>query len=133
MTLAAKSAPVHRASLPATTLEPASSSAGWVCFTLDTHDRWRRECAARSGRVVIGIAHAQAPEHRFPGAPFIDVMERLVFPDPASRQGPEFSHLQAASLQGLPATRVATAGWKAQVFGIALRSRRFQQLLSPRA
>ena len=112
-------------------------------------------------------------------ARFIGVMERLVFPDPASRQGPEFSHLLAASLQGLPATLVVTAGWdilrdqgaafasrlesegvavtylnaaslghgfmqrsgvyddadricvaSAQVFGIALRSRRLQQLLS---
>jgi acetyl esterase len=44
-------------------------------------------------------------------ARFIDVMERLVFPDPASRQGPEFSHLQAASLRGLPSTLLVTAGW----------------------
>lgn len=44
-------------------------------------------------------------------ARFIDVMERLVFPDPATRTGPEFSHLQAASLRGLPATLLATAGY----------------------
>jgi acetyl esterase len=44
-------------------------------------------------------------------ARFIDVMERLVFPDPATRQGPEFSHLQAPSLRGLPATLLATAGF----------------------
>jgi len=44
-------------------------------------------------------------------ARFIDVMERLVFPDPATRSGPEFSHLQAPSLRGLPATLIATAGY----------------------
>lgn len=44
-------------------------------------------------------------------ARFIDVMERLVFPEPATRQGPEFSHLRAASLRGLPATLLATAGF----------------------
>jgi len=44
-------------------------------------------------------------------ARFVDVMERLTFPDPASRQGPEFSHLRAASLAGLPATLIATAGY----------------------
>ena len=44
-------------------------------------------------------------------ARFINVMERLVFPDPASRLGPEFSHLQAPSLRGLPATLLATAGY----------------------
>jgi len=41
---------------------------GWVYFSLDTHDRLMREYAARSGRVVIGVAYAQAPEHRFPVA-----------------------------------------------------------------
>jgi len=44
-------------------------------------------------------------------ARFIDVMERLVFPDPATRNGPEFSHLQAPSLRGLPATLLTTAGF----------------------
>ncbi len=44
-------------------------------------------------------------------ARFVDVMERLVFPDPATRAGPEFSHLAAPSLRGLPPTLVATAGF----------------------
>ena len=44
-------------------------------------------------------------------ARFIDVMERLTFPDPASREGAEFSHLRGASLRGLPATLLVTAGY----------------------
>lgn len=44
-------------------------------------------------------------------ARFIDVMERLVFPDPATRTGPEFSHLDAPSLRGMPATLLVTAGY----------------------
>jgi acetyl esterase len=42
---------------------------------------------------------------------FIDVMERLAFPDPATRDGAEFSHLNASSLRGLPATMLVTAGY----------------------
>ncbi len=41
---------------------------GWVYFSLDTHDRLMRELAARSGRVVVGIDYARAPESRFPVA-----------------------------------------------------------------
>lgn len=41
---------------------------GWVFFSLDTHDRLMREYAARSGRVVIGVDYALAPEARFPVA-----------------------------------------------------------------
>lgn len=41
---------------------------GWVFFSLDTHDRLMRELAARSGRTVIGIDYARAPETRFPVA-----------------------------------------------------------------
>lgn len=44
-------------------------------------------------------------------ARFVDVMERLTFPDPATRLGPEFSHLTAPTLKGLPATIIATAGF----------------------
>lgn len=42
---------------------------------------------------------------------FIDVMERLTFPDPASRLGPEFSPLQAPTLRGMPATLLVTSGY----------------------
>src|SRR4051812_21090397 len=35
---------------------------GWVFFSIDTHDRLMRELAARSGRVVIGVDYARAPE-----------------------------------------------------------------------
>jgi len=41
---------------------------GWVFFSLDTHDRLMRELAARSGRVVVGVDYARAPEARFPVA-----------------------------------------------------------------
>jgi len=41
---------------------------GWVFFSIDTHDRLMREIAARSGRVVIGVDYARAPEARFPVA-----------------------------------------------------------------
>lgn len=41
---------------------------GWVFFSLDTHDRLMRELAARSGRTVVGIDYARAPEARFPVA-----------------------------------------------------------------
>lgn len=41
---------------------------GWVYFNLDTHDRLMREYAARSGRVVVGVEYAHAPEARFPVA-----------------------------------------------------------------
>lgn len=41
---------------------------GWVYFSLDTHDRLMRELAARSGRVVVGVDYARAPESRFPVA-----------------------------------------------------------------
>lgn len=44
-------------------------------------------------------------------ARFIDVMEQLAYPDPASREGAEFSHLKAPSLRGLPATLLVTAGY----------------------
>lgn len=44
-------------------------------------------------------------------ARFIDVMERLTFPDPATRAGAEFSHLGATSLRGMPASLVVTAGY----------------------
>lgn len=42
---------------------------------------------------------------------FIDLMERLVFPDPKTRRGAEFSHLDAPSLAGLPPALLITAGW----------------------
>ena len=41
---------------------------GWVFFSIDTHDRLMRELAARSGRVVIGIDYARAPEAPCPVA-----------------------------------------------------------------
>lgn len=41
---------------------------GWVFFSIDTHDRLMRELAARSGRVVIGVDYARAPEARYPVA-----------------------------------------------------------------
>lgn len=41
---------------------------GWVFFSLETHDRLMRELAARSGRVVVGVDYARAPEARFPVA-----------------------------------------------------------------
>ena len=41
---------------------------GWVFFSIDTHDRLMRELAARSGRVVIGVDYALAPEARYPAA-----------------------------------------------------------------
>lgn len=41
---------------------------GWVYFSLETHDRLMRELAARSGRVVVGVDYARAPEARFPVA-----------------------------------------------------------------
>lgn len=41
---------------------------GWVFFSIDTHDRLMRELAARSGRAVIGVDYALAPEARFPVA-----------------------------------------------------------------
>jgi acetyl esterase len=42
---------------------------------------------------------------------FIDMMERLVFPAPEMRASPEFSHLDAPTLAGLPRTLLITAGW----------------------
>lgn len=44
-------------------------------------------------------------------ARFVDVMERLTFPDPATRRGAEFAPLRAAAMRGLPATLLVTAGW----------------------
>lgn len=44
-------------------------------------------------------------------ARFVDVMERLTFPDPARRVGAEFAPLRAESMRGLPATLLLTAGW----------------------
>lgn len=41
---------------------------GWVFFSIDTHDRLMRELAARSGRTVIGVDYARAPEARHPVA-----------------------------------------------------------------
>jgi acetyl esterase len=41
---------------------------GWVYFSNSTHDRLMREYAARSGRVVVGLDYAQAPESRYPVA-----------------------------------------------------------------
>lgn len=41
---------------------------GWVYFSNRTHDRLMREYAARSGRLVIGLDYAQAPEARYPVA-----------------------------------------------------------------
>lgn len=41
---------------------------GWVFFSIDTHDRLMRELAARSGRVVIGVDYARAPEAGYPVA-----------------------------------------------------------------
>jgi acetyl esterase len=41
---------------------------GWVFFSIDTHDRLMRELAARSGRVVIGVDYARAPEAPCPVA-----------------------------------------------------------------
>jgi acetyl esterase len=41
---------------------------GWVFFSIDSHDRLMRELAARSGRVVIGVDYARAPEARYPVA-----------------------------------------------------------------
>lgn len=41
---------------------------GWVFFSIETHDRLMRELAARSGRVVIGVDYALAPEARYPVA-----------------------------------------------------------------
>jgi acetyl esterase len=41
---------------------------GWVFFSIDTHDRLMRELAARSGRAVIGVDYALAPEARYPVA-----------------------------------------------------------------
>ena len=41
---------------------------GWVYCSIDTHERLMRELAARSGRVVIGVDYARAPEARFPVA-----------------------------------------------------------------
>ncbi len=44
-------------------------------------------------------------------ARFVDVMERLAFPEVASRAGTEYSHLTAPSLRGLPQTLLVTAGY----------------------
>jgi acetyl esterase len=41
---------------------------GWVFFSIETHDRLMRELAARSGRIVIGVEYARAPEARYPVA-----------------------------------------------------------------
>lgn len=41
---------------------------GWVFFSIDTHDRLMREIAARSGRLVIGVDYARAPESPYPAA-----------------------------------------------------------------
>ncbi len=41
---------------------------GWVFFSIATHDRVMRELAARSGRVVVGVDYARAPEARYPVA-----------------------------------------------------------------
>src|SRR5471032_2964793 len=41
---------------------------GWVFFSFATHDRVMRELAARSGRVVVGVDYARAPEARYPVA-----------------------------------------------------------------
>jgi acetyl esterase len=41
---------------------------GWVFFSIATHDRLMRELAARSGRIVVGVDYALAPEARYPVA-----------------------------------------------------------------
>lgn len=70
---------------------------GWVFFSIDTHDRLMREIAARSGRVVIGVDYARAPEARFPVA-----LEQVV-------AAWRWAHAQAES-QGLDAARIALGG-----------------------
>ncbi len=70
---------------------------GWVYFSIDTHDRLMRELAARSGRIVIGVDYAHAPEARFPVA-----LEQAVAAwDWALRK---------AALHGIDPARVALGG-----------------------
>ena len=70
---------------------------GWVFFSIDTHDRLMRELAARSGRAVIGVDYARAPEARYPVA------------REQATAAWRWAHANAATL-GLDAERIALAG-----------------------
>jgi acetyl esterase len=86
---------------------------GWTYFSIDTHDRLMRELAARSGRVVIGVDYALAPEARFPVA-----VEQVA-------AAWRWVHAQAAEL-GLDPRRIALGGDSAGAnlsLGAALRLR----------
>lgn len=49
---------------------------GWVLGDVDTHDRFTRELALRSGWAVLSVGYRLAPEHPFP-APLDDVQRAL--------------------------------------------------------
>lgn len=49
---------------------------GWVLGDLDTHDRFSRELALRTGWAVVAVHYRRAPEHPFP-APLDDVETAL--------------------------------------------------------
>lgn len=49
---------------------------GWVLGDLDTHDRFSRELALRTGWAVVAVHYRRAPEHPYP-APLDDVETAL--------------------------------------------------------
>lgn len=51
---------------------------GWVLGDLDTHDRFARELALRTGWAVLSVGYRLAPEHPFP-APLDDVQRALAW------------------------------------------------------
>lgn len=51
---------------------------GWVLGDVDTHDRFTRELALRTGWAVLSVDYRRAPEHPFP-APLDDVRTALAW------------------------------------------------------
>ncbi|UYM04274.1 alpha/beta hydrolase [Solicola gregarius] len=49
---------------------------GWVLGDLDTHDRWGRELAVRTGWAVVAVHYRRSPEHPYP-LPLDDVETAL--------------------------------------------------------
>ncbi len=93
--------------VPARIYRPAAGSGGpavvylhgggWVFGSLDTHDKIMRLLALKSGRTVIGLDYALAPEHKFP--------------DPVIETVSVFGHLKSRGADlGIDADRLALGG-----------------------